>query len=83
MNTLVFEEDGGKMYSGDSAGNVLIFDVFVGEQEPRLGNFLFIVSFWRIKPHLTVKISKYFKSFFKTRVWILGNENFSLFIFRK
>lgn len=43
MNTLVFEEDGGKMYSGDSAGNVLIFDVFVGEQEPRLGNFLFIV----------------------------------------
>lgn len=26
------------MYSGDSAGNVLIFNVFVGEQEPKLGN---------------------------------------------
>ncbi|XP_065922685.1 jouberin isoform X2 [Magallana gigas] len=37
VNTLVFEEDGGKMYSGDSAGNVIIFNVFVGEQEPRLG----------------------------------------------
>ncbi|XP_062592731.1 jouberin-like isoform X1 [Saccostrea cucullata] len=37
VNTLIFEEDGGKMYSGDSAGNVLIFNVFVGEQEPRLG----------------------------------------------
>lgn len=38
VNTLIFEEDGGKMYSGDSAGNVLIFNVFVGEQEPKLGN---------------------------------------------
>nr|XP_022332539.1 jouberin-like isoform X2 [Crassostrea virginica] len=37
VNTLIFEEDGGKMYSGDSAGNVLIFNVFVGEQEPKLG----------------------------------------------
>lgn len=44
VNTLVFEEDGGKMYSGDSAGNVIIFNVFVGEQEPRLGNFLFTVQ---------------------------------------
>jgi jouberin len=38
VNTLIFEEDGGKMYSGDSVGNVLIFNVFVGEQEPRLGD---------------------------------------------
>lgn len=56
MNTLVFEEDGGKMYSGDSAGNVLIFDVFVGEQEPRLGNFLFTGWFLEDKTPLDCKI---------------------------
>lgn len=31
VNILVFEEDGGKMYLGDSVGNVIIFNVFVGE----------------------------------------------------
>lgn len=56
VNTLVFEEDGGKMYSGDSAGNVIIFNVFVGEQEPRLGNFLFTVQRIKTRPNCKIML---------------------------
>lgn len=90
VNTLVFEEDGGKMYSGDSAGNVIIFNVFVGEQEPRLGNFLFTVQCledknptWLCKIMLLISLNISNHSLKKTWVLILGNEVFSLFIFRK
>lgn len=86
MNTLVFEEDGGKMYSGDSAGNVLIFNVFVGEQEPRLGNFLFTVQFLEDKKTppdckimlLSLNVSNHSLKFSLDTVF--GNEFFPLFI---
>ena len=42
VNTLCFDEDGQKMYSGDSAGNIIIWNVFTTEGHSYAGELLMV-----------------------------------------